>query len=149
VCMYLKYFVLCCYILNFWRYVIFKILLLFTKLVYNQGLIPSKSRDFLIFVIASRPVQGPTHPPIQHVVGALSPGVKQLGHEADHSPPYSAKFKNVWSYTSTPTYISMAWFVNKQRMSLWHGIWAPFPLPYQASMAEYHTLWPSFRGYLR
>jgi len=28
--------------------------------------------------------------------------VKRLGHEADRSPPSSAKVKNVWSYTSTP-----------------------------------------------
>jgi hypothetical protein len=31
------------------------------------------------------------------------PGVKRPGREADHSPPYSAEVKNVWSYTSTPT----------------------------------------------
>jgi hypothetical protein len=30
------------------------------------------------------------------------PGVKQLGHEADHSPSSSGKVKNAWSYTSTP-----------------------------------------------
>jgi hypothetical protein len=29
------------------------------------------------------------------------PGVKQLGCEADHSPPSSAEVKNAWSYTST------------------------------------------------
>jgi len=46
---------------------------------------------------------GPTHPPIQWVPGALFPGVKRPGHEADHSPPPSAKVKNAWSYTSTPT----------------------------------------------
>jgi hypothetical protein len=34
--------------------------------------------------------------------GALYLGVKQLGREADHSPPYSAEVKNAWSYTSTP-----------------------------------------------
>jgi hypothetical protein len=33
---------------------------------------------------------------------ALSLGVKQSGHEADHSPPYSAEVKNAWNYTSTP-----------------------------------------------
>jgi hypothetical protein len=27
---------------------------------------------------------GPTQPPIHQVLGALSPGVKQLGHEAHH-----------------------------------------------------------------
>jgi hypothetical protein len=33
----------------------------------------------------------------------LSPGVKQLGHKSDHSLPSSAKVKNAWSYTSTPS----------------------------------------------
>jgi hypothetical protein len=31
----------------------------------------------------------------QWVLGALSLGVTQLGYEADHSPPSSAKVKNV------------------------------------------------------
>jgi hypothetical protein len=33
---------------------------------------------------------------------ALSLGVKQMGHEADHSPLSGAEFKIDWSYTSTP-----------------------------------------------
>jgi len=33
--------------------------------------------------------------------GALSLGTKQLGHEANHSPPSNANV-NVWDYTSTP-----------------------------------------------
>jgi len=33
--------------------------------------------------------------------GALSPGVKQPGHEADHSPLPSDEVKNAWCYTST------------------------------------------------
>jgi len=41
-------------------------------------------------------------PPIQWVPGALSLGVKQLGHDADHSPPSSTEVKNAWCYTSTP-----------------------------------------------
>jgi len=36
------------------------------------------------------------------------PGVKRPGRESDHSPPYSAKVKNVWSYISTPPYVLMA-----------------------------------------
>jgi hypothetical protein len=36
---------------------------------------------------------GPTQPPIQCVPGAPSLGVKQLGREADHSPPSSAEVK--------------------------------------------------------
>jgi hypothetical protein len=31
----------------------------------------------------------------QGVLGALSPEVKWLGHEADHSPPASAKVKKI------------------------------------------------------
>jgi len=30
-------------------------------------------------------------------------GVKQLGHETDHSPPSNTKLKNVWSYTPLPS----------------------------------------------
>jgi hypothetical protein len=55
-----------------------------------------------LYTTTSRTALGPTQPPIQWVPGALSLGIKQLGHEADHSPPSSAQVKNVWSYTSTP-----------------------------------------------
>jgi len=50
----------------------------------------------------SRLALGPTQLPIQWGPGALSTGVKQPGHEADHSPPSSADIENMWSYTSTP-----------------------------------------------
>jgi hypothetical protein len=43
-----------------------------------------------LFTTASRKVLGPSQPPIQWVPGALSLGIKQLGREADHSPPSSA-----------------------------------------------------------
>jgi hypothetical protein len=33
---------------------------------------------------------------------AFSPGKKQPGREADHSPSSSGEIKNTWSYTSTP-----------------------------------------------
>jgi hypothetical protein len=57
-----------------------------------------------MFLLAamSRPALGPTHSTVQWVPMALSLGVKKPGHEADHSPPSSAKVKNAWSYTSTP-----------------------------------------------
>jgi hypothetical protein len=61
---------------------------------------------------------GPTKPPIQWVPGALSLGVKQLGHKADHSPPSSVRSKNTWSYTFTPQYIFMAWCIVKHRDNL-------------------------------
>jgi hypothetical protein len=47
----------------------------------------------VLFTTVSRMVQRSTQPPIQWVPGALSLGVKQLGHEADHSPPSSAEVK--------------------------------------------------------
>jgi hypothetical protein len=60
-----------------------------------------------LFSTSSRPVLGPTQPPIQWVLGALSLGVKRLGCEADHSVPTSAEVKNTWIYTSTPPYTFM------------------------------------------
>jgi hypothetical protein len=39
--------------------------------------------------------------------GALSPGVKRPGREADHSPPTSAEVNKTWIYTSTPPYVFM------------------------------------------
>jgi hypothetical protein len=50
----------------------------------------------------------PDRPPIQWVPGALSPGVKRQGREADHSPPVSAEVKKMRIYTSTPPYAFMA-----------------------------------------
>jgi hypothetical protein len=36
--------------------------------------------------------------------GALLPGIKQPGREADHSPPASAEVKKTLAYTATPPY---------------------------------------------
>jgi hypothetical protein len=41
----------------------------------------------------SRPVLGSTQPTIQWVPGSLSLGVKRPGHEADHSPAFSAEVR--------------------------------------------------------
>ncbi|PNF15401.1 hypothetical protein B7P43_G00944, partial [Cryptotermes secundus] len=42
------------------------------------------------------------------VGGALSPGVKRPGCEADCSPPTSSKVKKMWIYTSTSLYAFVA-----------------------------------------
>jgi hypothetical protein len=47
--------------------------------------------------------------------GDSFPGGKAAGHEADQSPPSSAGVKNAWSYTSTPQYVFMAWYLVKHR----------------------------------
>jgi hypothetical protein len=57
---------------------------------------------FNFVIIASRTALGPTQPPVQWVLGALSLGVKRPGREADHSPPSSVEVKNACSYTFTP-----------------------------------------------
>jgi len=58
----------------------------------DWGSIPNGGNDrFFLFATASKQDLGPTQPPIQCV-----PGVKLLGREGDHSPPYSAEVKNSW-----------------------------------------------------
>jgi hypothetical protein len=56
----------------------------------GPGLIPSSARFFPSPRRADRP-WGPTQPPVQWVPGALSPGVKRQGREADSSSPSSAE----------------------------------------------------------
>jgi hypothetical protein len=52
---------------------------------------------------------GPIESPIQWVPGALSPGIKRLGCEVDHSPPTSAEVKKTWIYIyNHPPYVFMA-----------------------------------------
>jgi hypothetical protein len=58
-----------------------------------------------LFATASRLGLGPTQSIFQWVLGVVSPGVKQPGYEADHSPLSKV---NACSYTFTPPYIFMA-----------------------------------------
>jgi hypothetical protein len=68
-----------------------------------------------LFAQVSRTPLGPIQLPIQWVLGAVSLGVKRPGREADHSSPSSAEVNNAWSYTSTPPYVFMAWYLVKHR----------------------------------
>jgi hypothetical protein len=71
----------------------------------SRGLIPGRGKIYR-FSTSSKPAPGPTQPPIQWVgVGALLPGEKQTGHEADHSSPTTAEVKKMWIYISTPLYV--------------------------------------------
>jgi len=47
--------------------------------------------------------------------GALTPGVKRAGREADYSPPSGAEVKKAWIYKATPRNIFMAWCFVKYR----------------------------------
>jgi hypothetical protein len=52
-----------------------------------------------LFSTASRIALGPSSLLPNGYRGALSPGVKRPGREADNSPPTSAEVKNTWIYT--------------------------------------------------
>jgi hypothetical protein len=79
----------------------------------NLGSIPSRERDF-IFSTTHTPILGPTEP-IQWIPWVSSSGVKRPGHKIHHSCTYSADVKNAWSYTSTPSYVFMTWYLIKHR----------------------------------
>jgi hypothetical protein len=56
-----------------------------------------------LFTTSSRTALGPTQPPIQWVLRALSLGLKRRGREADQSPPSSAEIKEcVQLYRHSP-----------------------------------------------
>jgi hypothetical protein len=57
----------------------------------------------------------------ESVLGALFPEVKRPEHVANHSSPSSAEVKNAWNYTSTPSYVLIAWCFIKRRVCL-HGM---------------------------
>jgi hypothetical protein len=67
---------------------------------------PDRVKNFLSSR-SSRPALGSTKLPTQWVPGALSPGVKRPGCEANQSPT-SAEVKKIWIFTSTPPYAFMA-----------------------------------------
>jgi hypothetical protein len=69
----------------------------------------ARARDFL-FSTASRQALGPTQPLIQWVLQPLSLEGKAAEHEADNSPPSSAKVKN--GGAMPPLF----------HMSSWHGV---------------------------
>jgi hypothetical protein len=67
-----------------------------------------------LFTTVSRTAQGPTRPPIQWILEALSPGVKRPGREADHSPPTSARSR-MHGAIPPSQYLFMTWCLVKHR----------------------------------
>jgi hypothetical protein len=79
-----------------------------TRLQIGWPEFSSQQENFLL-AARSRLALGPTQPLIQWVPGALSPGIKWIQHETDHSPPANAEVKNEWSYSSSQPHIFMVW----------------------------------------
>jgi hypothetical protein len=74
----------------------------------GQGLIPGRGKRFVLFTV-SRPTLGPTQPPLQWILEALSPGVKWPGCEADYLLPSIAEVKNGGTTLPLHPYVFMAW----------------------------------------
>jgi hypothetical protein len=61
----------------------------------DRGSIPGRGERIFPLTSVSRPVLGPTQPPVQLVPGVVSPRVKaRPGRDADHSPLSSAEVVN-------------------------------------------------------
>jgi hypothetical protein len=58
------------------------------------GVDSRQRKKIFLFPKTFRPALGPTQPPIQWVVEAVSPGITQQRREADHSSPFHAEVKN-------------------------------------------------------
>jgi hypothetical protein len=63
-------------------------------------------QEIFLCSVVSRPVLGATQPPIQWVLWALSPEVKRLGHESNHSPPSSAEVKSGGAIPASESYLT-------------------------------------------
>jgi hypothetical protein len=72
----------------------------------NRGSIRGTGKQFSL-LIAFRPALGLNHPSTEWVLRVVSPGVKGLGHESNHSPPFTAKIKN--SGVVTPLLHTFSW----------------------------------------
>jgi hypothetical protein len=87
----------------------------------DRGSIPGS--DFFYLRRHVQITLGPTVPPFQVVPAALSAGINLPrgggggggGGEADHRPPSSAEVKNSCSYTYSPPYVFMAWYLVKHK----------------------------------
>jgi hypothetical protein len=72
----------------------------------NQGSIRARGKRFLSLRRSVKTSSG-AHP-VSFRMTTLSPVVKWPEREAKPSLAFSAEFKNVWSYTSTPPYFFAA-----------------------------------------
>jgi hypothetical protein len=87
---------------------------------------------FLLLATASRPALGPTQPPIQWAPGAVSPGLKRQGCEANH-PPSST------SILPLPQYFFMVWRLPVQKTRNEHtSLWS-------VTVVNVYYMWHSWK----
>jgi hypothetical protein len=89
--------------------------------VGRPGFDSRQGTGIFLFDTASRPALGATQLRVKLVPGALSPGVKRSGREADHSPHSKAEVKNALDCTSTFPYAFVMWYLVNHRIRL-HGV---------------------------
>ena len=78
--------------------------------MWNQGSFSGRGEEFSLL---QEP--GATHPHIQQIMGAWSPGLKQLRYKANHSPSPNIEIRNMWRHNSIPPNILNVRCLNKQR----------------------------------
>jgi hypothetical protein len=84
--------------------------------VDDRGSVPGRGGDFsLCHYVQTGSEAHPASCPV--ATGGSFPSLRRPEREADHSPLYRAEVKNVWSYTSTPTYDFMAWCLVQHKNS--------------------------------
>jgi hypothetical protein len=104
-CMGAEYFMSDCNVMNLsWGGVVMIVSRLQDGWLRNCGSVDGRGNIFFYTPKASSLALGPTQTHIHWVSVALSPGLTQLGCEADPSPPSSAEVKNEWHCTCTSTY---------------------------------------------
>jgi hypothetical protein len=55
-----------------------------------------------VLATTSSLAEGPTQPPVKWVPGAVSTGIKQLGHETDWTTPFSVEVKKIGAIPPLP-----------------------------------------------
>jgi hypothetical protein len=82
--------------------------------LYDWGSIPSTSRIFLFATATAHTTSYKTCTG----GGAVSPEVTRPERKADHSPPSMMRLRMRGGIPPLPQYVSMAWYLIKQRMHL-------------------------------
>jgi hypothetical protein len=82
--------------------------IILTRPQAGQSGFATNTENRLLSAVTFRPALRPILPPDQWYWDSF-PGVKQLGHDVDHSLPSTAQVTDDWSHTSTPLMSYTAW----------------------------------------